>query len=110
MFSAFEASKICLFMLNIVVKYNFEEFDTNACFNSLPQIAYFTLTANDSIIQEFCGWSSNLHRKRQIFLFLIYLSSMSLIKRCSSRVESLLWIGGQSFGCHSEVDNDGKDF
>lgn len=60
-------------MLNIVVKYNVEEFGANACFNSLSQIAYFTLTTNDPVIQELCDWSSNLHREKQMFLFLIYL-------------------------------------
>lgn len=66
--------KMYLCMLNIVVKYNVEEFGANACFNSLPQIAYFTLTTNDPIIQELCDWSPNLHREKQMFLFLIYLS------------------------------------
>lgn len=93
-------------MLTTAVSYNFGKFVSNDCFNGLPKIFCFTLTTNDPIIGKLCDWSSNLHRATQAFLSLIYLSWVSLIDSCHSKTESFLWISGQSFGCHSIVEND----
>lgn len=76
----------------------------------MPQIAYFTLTTNDPVIEALCDWSSNLHRESPVLLSLIYLSSVSFTDSCHGRAEGVLWMSGLSFCCRSRVKNGGQDF